>query len=484
MIATISLGSRASARATVTFCWLPPDSSPTGWSRPAETSDSAARQRRRRGGAAPAGAASRAAAPAGRDGHRHVLGDAEHADEALALAVLRDVADAGLQRDIPAAGRSAARPSTSDPARLLAASAPATTRAERGTPGAEQPGHTDPLARRAPQRDVRAASHADDGRGPRARRPGTRARRPARSARRRARRGRRPVCAAGAPQPTIAADQLVAGSARLSARSARARRHGAPRRPGRSRRPPRGGARCRAPRRRRRRAAAPARTAAATASALERRGRLVEQQAPGAGGQRPGDLDDLRCSTVRSGAVRARVDLEAPLGHDCASASRIRRQSTRPPAAGLAAEEDVLGDGELRHHHRVLEDRRDPLAPGVDRAERRRRLAVEAHLAASGRQSRTGSRRASTCRRRCGRPGPRHRPGSQREIDTAQRLGAAEALVDAVRLHERPVTFWSRPFRGSGRAAEVSDAGRARALRCDRPRRAPRRTRCPTGWRR
>ena len=38
-IATISRGLRAIERATVTFCWLPPDSSPTGWSRPADTID-------------------------------------------------------------------------------------------------------------------------------------------------------------------------------------------------------------------------------------------------------------------------------------------------------------------------------------------------------------------------------------------------------------------------------------------------------------
>ena len=53
-MATISAGSLASARATVTFCWLPPDSSRTGWPSPADTSESrrasgAARSSRRFG---------------------------------------------------------------------------------------------------------------------------------------------------------------------------------------------------------------------------------------------------------------------------------------------------------------------------------------------------------------------------------------------------------------------------------------------------
>ena len=40
VIATISDGSWARVRATVTFCWLPPDSSPTGWPGPDDTSAS------------------------------------------------------------------------------------------------------------------------------------------------------------------------------------------------------------------------------------------------------------------------------------------------------------------------------------------------------------------------------------------------------------------------------------------------------------
>jgi hypothetical protein len=39
VIATISTGSLASARTAVTFRWLPPDSSRTGWPRPADTRD-------------------------------------------------------------------------------------------------------------------------------------------------------------------------------------------------------------------------------------------------------------------------------------------------------------------------------------------------------------------------------------------------------------------------------------------------------------
>jgi hypothetical protein len=49
VMATMSRGSRARARATVTFCWFPPDNSPEIWPRPAETIDS-----RRASGAAAA----------------------------------------------------------------------------------------------------------------------------------------------------------------------------------------------------------------------------------------------------------------------------------------------------------------------------------------------------------------------------------------------------------------------------------------------
>jgi hypothetical protein len=38
-MATMSRGLRARARAAVTFCWFPPESSPTGWSGPADMMD-------------------------------------------------------------------------------------------------------------------------------------------------------------------------------------------------------------------------------------------------------------------------------------------------------------------------------------------------------------------------------------------------------------------------------------------------------------
>src|SRR5581483_3173966 len=40
VIATTSFGRLAAARATVTFCWFPPDRSPAGWFSPRDTSDS------------------------------------------------------------------------------------------------------------------------------------------------------------------------------------------------------------------------------------------------------------------------------------------------------------------------------------------------------------------------------------------------------------------------------------------------------------
>ncbi len=77
VIATMSDGRCASVRATVTFCWLPPDSSATGWAGPDDTRESrevngAAAAARRRG--------TQQAEPAGQlpgDGHRGVLGHAE-----------------------------------------------------------------------------------------------------------------------------------------------------------------------------------------------------------------------------------------------------------------------------------------------------------------------------------------------------------------------------------------------------------------------
>ena len=123
-------------------------------------------------------------------------------------------------------------------------------------------------------------------------------------------------------------------------------------------------------------------------AALEGGSGLVEQQAAGARGQRPGDLDDLPLLDGEAAAGRVCVHVEAPVGHDLAGllahlapvddAEALRYQAA---AARLAAEEDVLRHGEAGHHHGVLEHGRDARAPGGDIAERGRGLAVEGDLA-------------------------------------------------------------------------------------------------------
>ena len=69
-----------------------------------------------------------------------------------------------------------------------------------------------------------------------------------------------------------------------------------------------------------------------------------------------------------------------------------RSAAVEPPAADepglgrLGAEEDVLGDGQLRDDRRLLRDRRDPVLERLARRAERDRLAVEQHAAAVGRE--------------------------------------------------------------------------------------------------
>ena len=160
VIATIRPGSWASVRATVTFCWLPPDSSRTGWPGPAETSDSA--EVIGAGGGSPARWPQQPE-PVGQavgDGHRGVLGHAKMRHEALGPAVLRDVADPGPLADVTVARPGTARPcSKISPAvmRLGAGDNPP----EGRDPRAQQAGHAHYLAGPDPQRDAREPARAE-----------------------------------------------------------------------------------------------------------------------------------------------------------------------------------------------------------------------------------------------------------------------------------------------------------------------------------
>ena len=85
--------------------------------------------------------------------------------------------------------------------------------------------------------------------------------------------------------------------------------------------------------------------------------------APRPGCQRPSDLDDLALLDRQRRAGRP-VDVEAPIGAG-SLVCRASSASRRPARGGLMAEEDVLGDGEVRHDHRVLENGGEPAVPRV-----------------------------------------------------------------------------------------------------------------------
>ena len=387
----------------MTFCWLPPDSSPTGWPGPDDTSDSAAGERCRGGGPA---AGPQQAEPVGQlpgDGHRGVLGDAEVRDEALGAAVLRDVADPGALRGGAPAGRDRAG-RAAGPRRRVLASAPAMTRPRVATPALSRPVTPTTSPASHPQRDAGQAAAGRVGgqvrrrRAPRARPPLRRQPalpvrgRPARPPRSRPAR-RRPSPRPGRPCRGW-----------RSARSAPARRRAARRRPGRSRRPLPGGARCKG---RRRPPSVSWRTRSNSRRTAWRSSAAVGSSssthlAPRASARAISTI--CSCSTDRSRHGVSGVDVEAPLAHDVAGPARASRASS-PPAA-RAAEEDVLRDRQVAARSssagRPWRSTRASARCRRRAARARRRTAPCPRPARSGR---TGSRPGSTCPRRCGRPG-------------------------------------------------------------------------------
>ena len=91
---------------------------------------------------------------------------------------------------------------------------------------------------------------------------------------------------------------------------------------------------------------------------VEARGRLVEQQHPGPGGQRPGQLDEAgQAGGQRVGPLRRRRRVEAdPVEHARRppSAGRAERSRVQRPAE-LGGGEHVLADGERAEHLEPLE---------------------------------------------------------------------------------------------------------------------------------
>ena len=176
------------------------------------------------------------------------------------------------------------------------------------------------------------------------------------------------------------------------------------------------------------------------------------------------------CSTDSVPARRLRRDVEAPLAHDVAGPAAHRAPADQS-GAPVAAEEDVLGDRQVRHDHRVLEDRGDPLAP-ARRCRRRggagsppNRTVARVRLAAG----RTGSRRGSTCRRRCGRPGR----GTARPRATGRRRAARGWCRTACSTPVTSTSAWpldvialSVPGEAGGRASRAAPAVRVRLGRC------------------
>ena len=153
--------------------------------------------------------------------------------------------------------------------------------------------------------------------------------------------------------------------------------------------------------------AAPARTAAVPRRAPGPRSARRAARSLRADREGAGDLDDLALLHGQVAAAGLRGDRRSPTRSSIAG--RPARASRRQPTAGVAAgaaEEHVLGHGQLGHDHRVLVHGGDLGAPGGQVVQRRGRLVAETGPARGPRwTARTGCRSGWTCRRRCGRPG-------------------------------------------------------------------------------
>ena len=114
----------------------------------------------------------------------------------------------------------------------------------------------------------------------------------------------------------------------------------------------------------------------------ERRRRLVEDQQAGVERQRLGDLDELLLADAQRLDLSFGGDRQHETVEECSGELVHRRRVEQPGrVVQLAAEIDVLGDGQLGDQVELLVDDGDPVALGVARAVQHQRLAVHRQLA-------------------------------------------------------------------------------------------------------
>ena len=171
-------------------------------------------------------------------------------------------------------------------------------------------------------------------------------------------------------------------------------------------------------------------------AALQGAGRLVHEDEAGVAGQRAADLDDL---SIREREIAGRLS-----GIDLASAElcQERRRTadeplpSHPRRRAFRAEEDVLRHGEVRADGKLLVDVRDPPVSRVGGAFRRVRLAGQSH-AAGVRFDEAGEdvQQGALARAVLANEGM-HLARVDGEIDSRERGGGAESLLDAVQGDE------------------------------------------------
>src|SRR6185437_4493391 len=108
-------------------------------------------------------------------------------------------------------------------------------------------------------------------------------------------------------------------------------------------------------------------------------------------------------------------------------------------ARGLAAEQQVLGDGEIRHQHQLLVDHGDARPLRVRRAAEALHLPAHAHLAAVAPERVHAGEHLE--QRRLARAvlaaEPEDLPSPGGQLRARERADAAEALLDAAKLEQR-----------------------------------------------
>ena len=168
----------------------------------------------------------------------------------------------------------------------------------------------------------------------------------------------------------------------------------------------------------------------------ERGGRLVHDHRGCAAPDRPRDLDrlHLRHAQRAHGRVHRQRDLQQTQQAERFAPQRAAVDRAGQTPARLAAEQQVLGHGQIRHGHQLLVDHRDAVAHRLVRRAQQHPLAVHPDLA----------------RVRCVEPGQRfderrlaravfahqrvHLAAAQVERNLAQRAHAAERLAHPPRL--------------------------------------------------